>query len=487
MLYLVAILGISCVYAQQSAWCAWNRAIKPVNEDNADTYNWINGEYFRIETFSSGGQTALWHGMPYYEMTNDGACYSEKNYLYRYINSQVYPPTFTWVIAASIGTLPINGYAYCGPDETPSITDLSSPDMCNGKWKVGQPEDATRGQAAAQATDIFFTVTPGGCPQITCNQLRYCSVNNEIWSWPNGVKNTDGESGASCETYSYHSPNTYSVSNTASNTNTFYLFWFRSTWSWAVSESITGTYNKDDCENYKYGKGFTAVSNVIPGDPNDPTVKTPWYQIGGEMTDGGTPDYWDWVDSLSTANRVIECIGSITTPSPLATPAPLTTKAPAGVDLCEDYDSNNGAQIPAEWGCGTPSPITSINTPKPTPSPIPTDAPTTPYPTQTPAPVAIPATPPAKVGTLPPTRSNSPTTAAQNGSPRPTFPTLSPAFNAPVYIPARPPNHPAGNPAKYGTKSPAYQNNGSGSNAASINCNRAYLLCIVMALYKLLF
>ena len=40
--YVATILTISSVYSAD--YCAWNRAAKPISEDNAETYNWINGE-----------------------------------------------------------------------------------------------------------------------------------------------------------------------------------------------------------------------------------------------------------------------------------------------------------------------------------------------------------------------------------------------------------------------------------------------------------
>ena len=82
---------------------------------------------------------------------------------------------------------------------------------------------------------------------------------------------------------------------------------------------------------------------------------------------------------------------------------------------------------------------------------------------------------------------NLPTTSYQNGVPQPTFPTLSPAFNAPIYIPARSPDHPIGPPAMFGT-TPSGSSGGGGSNNSNIiNCNLAYLLCFFITLYKLLF
>eukprot|EP00486_Rosalina_sp_Unknown_P009799 CAMPEP_0201596510 /NCGR_PEP_ID=MMETSP0190_2-20130828/193180_1 /ASSEMBLY_ACC=CAM_ASM_000263 /TAXON_ID=37353 /ORGANISM="Rosalina sp." /LENGTH=341 /DNA_ID=CAMNT_0048056909 /DNA_START=97 /DNA_END=1120 /DNA_ORIENTATION=- len=327
----------------------------------------------------------------------------------------------SWVISSAVGTLPAQGYAYCGPDQTPSISDLSSPVMCNGKWKVGQ--------ASLQATDPFFTITSGGCPQITCNQLKYCSKNNDIWSSTNGNFNDDGGNGISCALYDYLEKDTYISSNTASETGQYFFFFNANVWRWAVSESITGTFDKDNCELYKYGKGFTAVSNVVPGDPDNLTLHTPWAEIGGEMTDGMT---WSWVDSLSTTVRYIQCVGSITTPSPIATSAPLPTLAPQEVDLCANFNSNSGAQIPAEWGCGTPSPvIAQVFTNQPTSVPSEqtisptsnTDSPTQ----QTPSPTIVTSSPssnPTQQTSSPTAISQSPTRSPespQQTTPSPTY------------------------------------------------------------------
>ena len=137
MLYWLAIiLSISYVYA--SDYCAWNRAAKPI-DDNADTYNFINGEYTRDQTYTTFRQSALWQGMPYYKSTNGNKCYISELWMYRHTDINVYPPVHTWVISAAMGAAPEYGFAYCGPDETPMISDLNSPLLCDGKWKVGKP------------------------------------------------------------------------------------------------------------------------------------------------------------------------------------------------------------------------------------------------------------------------------------------------------------------------------------------------------------
>ena len=302
ILFHLTLLVLFASLACSSDYCAWNRGVEAVDEDNAGTYNFINGNYYRSYDVESGGQSALWHGMPYYKMSNDGYCFVLNNlWLYRYINSQVYPPTFTWVIATEVGTKPINGYAYCGPDETPSISDLSSPIMCDGKWKIGQPEDNTRNKAAGQETDVFFSIIPGGCPQINCNQLKFCGNNNDVWT------DDTTEGSFKCMTYDYVNgdPNTYVASSVNSETGKYYLFFNHNVFRWAVSESITGTLDKENCELYKYGKGFTAVANVNAGDTDDPDIYTPWYQ--SSATNG---NIWYWKDTLTTTQtRRIQCIG----------------------------------------------------------------------------------------------------------------------------------------------------------------------------------
>ena len=290
--YVASILTISSVYSAD--YCAWNRAAKPINENNLETYNWINGEYNRDETQSSGGQTALWQGMPYYKSTNPDVCPPNTLWMYRYTDIQVYPPENTWVISTTLGTLPIDGYAYCGPNEV-SNTDLSSPILCNGKWKVGKP-------LGLQATDIFFTVMPGGCPQVNCNQIRFCTNNNEEWG---SDEELDG--GYTCTTYDYYNnqPNFYRASSTNSLSGYYYLFFNPNVWKWAFSEEITGELDPDECELYKSGKGFTAVANVNGGDYSDPDVYTPWYQTA--PTDG-VPFIWN--DDVTTlATRTLICLG----------------------------------------------------------------------------------------------------------------------------------------------------------------------------------
>ena len=303
MLYLVAILGVSYVYGAD--YCAWNRAAVPVDENVGETYNFINGEFVRSFEVSSGGQSDTWHGMPYYKQTNEAGCFQDVLWLYRYKDSNAWPPTYTWVIAASVGTIPVNGYAYCGPEETPTITDLSSPVLCNGKWKVGRPANPATGANGLQATDIFFEIRTGGCPQVNCEQIQYCTKANDIWGTVNGNPYySDQGAGVSCATYDYDQPNIYKASNTASETGVYYMFFNHRVWKWAASESITGTLNYYNCELYKYGKGFTAVANVNSGDTTDPDPYTPWYT--SQASSGG---FWYWHTNLDTAQRYIRCFG----------------------------------------------------------------------------------------------------------------------------------------------------------------------------------
>ena len=288
MLYLVSIvLSISFVYSAD--YCAWNRAANPINDNNAETYNFINGEYNRDQTQSSGGQTALWQGMPYYKSTNPDSCYVTTLWMYRYTDIQVYPPVHTWVISPALGVIPQYAYAYCGPDEAPMISDLTSPLLCDGKWKIDNK------------TDIFFGVMPGGCPQVNCDQIKFCTNNNETWGMGERI---DG--GYMCGTYDYNNqPNLYIADNNNSATGHYHLFFNPRVWRWAVSESITYPLDPDDCELYKKDTEFSAVANVNGGDYDDPDIYTPWY-LSAPSADA--PFIWT-DDTTSLATRSLICIG----------------------------------------------------------------------------------------------------------------------------------------------------------------------------------
>ena len=250
-----------------SDFCAWNRAATPVSENNAGTYNWLNGEFTR-DTSTTYGEA--YQGMTYYKMTLT-SCYVPELWLYRHIDSTSYPAKNTWVISSGLGTKPDFGYAYCNV-----TTDPASPaGDCDGNWLVGATQ--------AQEPDPYFLVQLGGCPQVECASLTFFSDSGDFWT-------TDDEG-----VFAYESPNVYKQANAEySASGFFYLFFSPKTWRWAVNEEI-GDY--DDCELYKSNKGFTSVADVNVGDAANSGIGA------------GDGDSWYYTMATASGVRFIECQG----------------------------------------------------------------------------------------------------------------------------------------------------------------------------------
>ena len=274
-LFRVICVFITFTFTSSSDYCAWNRAATPINENNAETLNFINGEFTRDYSYTDT-YGDLWQGMPYYKMELE-SCYVPTLWLYRHIDYSSYPPTNHWVIAASLGTTPSSGYAYCGPSSGVT-TDLSSPSGdCDENWMIGIPGENNH------EIDEYFKVMVGGCPQIDCATLTFYSDSDSFWT-------TEGEA-----LFVYESPNIYKLTNSNSQSGFFYLFWNYKMWRWAVNEYID---EYDNCERYKNNKGFPSVADVNVGNATESGV--------GIGDDGS----WAYLTATDTPQS-IKCSGTL--------------------------------------------------------------------------------------------------------------------------------------------------------------------------------
>mmetsp|Transcript_778 Transcript_778/g.1485 ORF Transcript_778/g.1485 Transcript_778/m.1485 type:complete len:427 (-) Transcript_778:144-1424(-) len=332
------VVAVVIYQADASDFCAWDRGVELNQENVLRSYMFIIGEYNRDFTVSSGGQTQTWQGMPYYKMTSEG-CTLDELFLYRHLDYQVNPPTPHWVISSSVGTTPISSYAYCGPLSGVNVADLNSPalDACNGNWYIGDPAILEQSQTAAHTRDPYFRVQFGGCPQLTCNELNFCSTGTDVWA--------DGTSsgGVNCLTYSSYSslgrPNIYRATHSDSVSGFYYLFFNPKTYVWAIDPELT-TEKYDVCENYKKSKGFAVVFNAVI-EARSP-IESSW------PVDG---DYVSLDLADDSATRRITCVGTMSTSSPTAAHAPVPTPSPTDDldNICRTFVAGGASQAAPTW------------------------------------------------------------------------------------------------------------------------------------------
>merc|ERR1719384_3057926 len=169
----------------------------------------------------------------------------EDLFLYRYIDWNEGGLQY-WIISLAIGTLPDDGYAYCGPDTgtgkgpygEDGIGDITTPDgNCDGKWRVGIQ--------GSKEIDPYFKLMAGGCEQVIPSKLTLFSDPGDFFT-PDAA----GVGAVKKGVFEYYQPNIYRQTNALSESGYFYLFWNPSVWTWAVNEYMNDDLYRN-CENYK--------------------------------------------------------------------------------------------------------------------------------------------------------------------------------------------------------------------------------------------
>lgn len=105
---LVSSVLFCCFVFSINALCSWNRAAQAVDNDNAATMNFVNGEWERVYNKTSGETL---NGQAYWKKEQYDNCYVDTLWLY-YYKGQDYND-YQWLIAPYWNVSPTSAYVRC--------------------------------------------------------------------------------------------------------------------------------------------------------------------------------------------------------------------------------------------------------------------------------------------------------------------------------------------------------------------------------------
>ena len=204
--------------------CSWNRAVEPIDDNYADTLNFLNGEWSES---SEKHDLELLNGQPYWKKTLNDNCggqfqdTDDINTIWLYYYVAPGNDKGQWVISPFWNTYN-NVYAKCGMN-LPNPTDVTK---CNGYWLF-----APDGQPSFNGTyiiDTSFNFRPGSCPQLTCQRIQLITDSDDPFVGVYYRQSTNDQ----------YTQNVYIQENQASDTNLWYIYFNDNLFSWIINDII---------------------------------------------------------------------------------------------------------------------------------------------------------------------------------------------------------------------------------------------------------